>query len=228
MRQTPESQSQTAYLALERKIIMLEIEPGAVLSEAAIIDLSGVGRTPAREALQRLSLEGLVEIRPRAGIRIAEIRPDDFSNVLEVRRSLEPRLALLSTRFATGAQRRRVEECRDEMTSALDRRDLAAFLEADKAFDTAMGGACPNPYLAATLRPLQSHSRRFWYRFFADSGLEAAVACHRLVMDRFIAGDAEAAADGMMALIEDMQKRALSLRHDPVLDGDFPGVSSGE
>lgn len=216
---TPESQSQTAYLALERKIIMLEIEPGAVLSEASIIGLSGVGRTPAREALQRLALEGLVEIRPRAGIRITEIRPDDFSNVLEVRRVLEPRLALLSTRFATGPQRRRVEECRDEMDRALERRDLSAFLEADKAFDTAMGGACPNPYLAATLRPLQSHSRRFWFRFFADTGLEGAVAYHRAVMDGFIAGDAEAAADGMLVLIEDMQRRALGLRHEPSLGG---------
>src|SRR5690606_19602712 len=156
---------------------------GAILSEAAIIDLSGVGRTPAREALQRLALEGLVEIRPRAGIRIAEIRPDDFSNVLEVRRVLEPRLTLLSTRFATGQQRRRVDGCREEMGRSLERRDLSAFLEADKAFDTAMGGACPYPYLAATLRPLQAHSRRFWYRFFADTGLEASVASHRAVMD---------------------------------------------
>lgn len=220
MQQTPESQSQAAYLALERKIIMLEIEPGAVFSEAAVIELSGVGRTPAREALQRLALEGLVEIRPRAGIRITEIRPDDFSNVLEVRRVLEPRLALLSTRFATGPQRRRVEECRDEMGRALEHRDQTAFLEADKAFDTAMGSACPNPYLAATLRPLQSHSRRFWYRFFADSGLEASVANHRAVMDRFVDGDAEAAADAMMVLIENMQKRALGLRHDPSLGGD--------
>ncbi|WMT87686.1 GntR family transcriptional regulator [Pelagibacterium sp. 26DY04] len=220
MRHTPESQSQTAYLALERKIIMLEIEPGAIVSEAAIIELSGVGRTPAREALQRLSLEGLVEIRPRAGIRIAEIRPDDFSNVLEVRRVLEPRLTLLSTRFATGPQRRRVEECREEMALALERRDTGAFLEADKAFDTAMGNACPNPYLAATLRPLQSHSRRFWYRFFADTGLESSVAAHRQVMDEFIKGDAEAAAEGMAALIEAMQKSALSLRNAPAFSPD--------
>ncbi|WMT91544.1 GntR family transcriptional regulator [Pelagibacterium sp. H642] len=220
MRHTPESQSQTAYLALERKIIMLEIEPGAVVSEAAIIELSGVGRTPAREALQRLSLEGLVEIRPRAGIRIAEIRPDDFSNVLEVRRVLEPRLALLSTRFATGPQRRRVEECREAMDRALARRETGAFLEADKAFDTAMGNACPNPYLAATLRPLQSHSRRFWYRFFADTGLETSVAAHRQVMDEFIKGDAEAAAEGMAALIEAMQKSALSLRNAPAFSPD--------
>ena len=221
MRQTtPESQSQTAYLALERKIIMLEIEPGAVVSEAAVIALAGVGRTPAREALQRLSLEGLVEIRPRAGIRIAEIRPDDFSNVLEVRRVLEPRLALLSTRFATGPQRRRVEECREEMTRALDRRDTSAFLEADKAFDTAMGNACPNPYLAATLRPLQSHSRRFWYWFFADKGLETSVAYHRKVMDEFIEGNAEAAAEGMTALIEEMQRSALGLRNAPAFGAE--------
>ena len=212
----PESQSQTAYLALERKIVMLELEPGAIISEAAIIGLSGVGRTPAREALQRLALEGLVEIRPRAGIRITEIRPDDFSNVLEVRRVLEPSLALLSTRFATSQQRRRVQDCRAEMMQALKARDLSGFLEADKALDTAMGSACPNPYLAATLRPLQSHSRRFWYRFFAESGLQASVDNHCSVMDHFISGNAEAAAEAMASLIEDMQKRALQLRHDPV------------
>ncbi|WIJ25105.1 GntR family transcriptional regulator [Devosia sp. RR2S18] len=214
---TTESHSQLAYLALERKIVMLEIEPGTVVSEASTIELSGVGRTPAREALQRLALEGLVEIRPRAGIRIAEIRPDDFLNVLDVRRMLEPSLALLSTRFATGAQRRRVEECRQEMLHALAHSDTSAFLEADKAFDAALASACPNPYLSATLRPLQSHSRRFWFRFFADTGIEAAVLLHCRVMDHFVKGDAEAASGAMAALIEDMKKKAFSLRHDPVL-----------
>lgn len=210
---SPESQSQTAYLALERMIIMLEVEPGAVLSEAAIIGLSGVGRTPAREAMQRLSLEGLIEIRPRAGIRIAEIRPDDFSNVLEVRQVLEPRLALISTRFATASQRRRVTECRDAMNGALHSRDIAAFLEADKEFDAAMGAACPNPYLASTLRPLQSHSRRFWFRFLADTGLRDSVEAHMPVMSAFAEGDAEAASSAMLALIEDMQTKAHALRH---------------
>ena len=208
----PESQAQAAYLTLERKIIMLEIEPGAVFSESAIIEFAGVGRTPAREAVQRLSLEGLVEIRPRAGVRITEIRADDFLNVLEVRKSLEPRLALLSTRFATPSQRRRVSECQETMSAAALSGDVPSFLEADKAFDAAMGAACPNPYLAATLRPLQSHSRRFWYRFFADTELQVSTDMHDRVMAAFIGADAELAARAMTALIEGMLERAIALR----------------
>jgi DNA-binding GntR family transcriptional regulator len=70
-----ESQTDQAYDVLEEQIVTLRLEPGAVLSENRLADALGFGRTPIREALQRLARESLVAILPRKGILVAEITP---------------------------------------------------------------------------------------------------------------------------------------------------------
>ena len=62
-----------AYRTLERMIVTLELAPGSVATEATLIERVGLGRTPVREALQRLAWEGLVEVRPRAGVAVAPL-----------------------------------------------------------------------------------------------------------------------------------------------------------
>ena len=64
-----------AYRELEELIVTLQLEPNAVLSETALSQDLGIGRTPIREALQRLARDGLVMIRPRKGILVSEINP---------------------------------------------------------------------------------------------------------------------------------------------------------
>lgn len=59
-----ESLAEQAYRVLERSIVTLELEPGAIVNERSLIELTGMGRTPIREAIQRLAWEGLVEVRP--------------------------------------------------------------------------------------------------------------------------------------------------------------------
>ncbi|MEE8122944.1 MAG: GntR family transcriptional regulator, partial [Alphaproteobacteria bacterium] len=64
-----------AYNQLEELVVTLRLEPGAVLSEGVLASELGFGRTPIREALQRLAREGLVVILPRKGILVSEINP---------------------------------------------------------------------------------------------------------------------------------------------------------
>ena len=78
---------------LEEQIVTLKLEPGALLSEQALSAELGIGRTPIREALQRLAREGLVLILPRKGILVSETDPRKQLLVLEVRRELERLLA---------------------------------------------------------------------------------------------------------------------------------------
>src|SRR5690606_13001933 len=75
-----------AYRMLERMIVTLELAPGSVQTEGALIERVGLGRTPVREAIQRLAWEGLIEIRPRAGLGIAPLHQSDWLRVLEARR----------------------------------------------------------------------------------------------------------------------------------------------
>src|SRR5258707_256719 len=86
--ESPETLTDQAYRELEEEIITLRIPPGAVVSEALLSKRFGVGRTPVREALQRLAREGLVVIMPRRGVVVSEIDVSAQLRLLEARRLL--------------------------------------------------------------------------------------------------------------------------------------------
>ena len=79
----------------------LELAPGSVATEGALIERLGLGRTPVREAIQRLAWEGLLEVRPRAGVAIAPLHAGDWLRVLDARRGVEIILARSAARFVT-------------------------------------------------------------------------------------------------------------------------------
>src|SRR5262245_65347722 len=99
-----------AYRELEEQIVTLRLKPGEFLSEYALASSLRIGRTPIREALQRLGREGLVTILPRKGILVAETDPRRQLLVLEVRRELERLLSRLGAQRASEEQRRRFRE----------------------------------------------------------------------------------------------------------------------
>src|SRR5690606_10140162 len=93
--------AQRAYRLLEGQIVRLELTPGVALTEATLIERCGLGRTPVREAIQRLSWEGLVEVRPRVGILIAPLHPGDWMRVMDARACIEIVLARAAARHRT-------------------------------------------------------------------------------------------------------------------------------
>src|SRR3954464_175792 len=83
------SLTERAYAQLEQMIATLELRPGAFVSEAELCERLGLGRTPVREAMQRLAREHLLQIMPRKGCVVSDCRFGDELNVIEVRRPLE-------------------------------------------------------------------------------------------------------------------------------------------
>jgi len=90
-----------AYRELEEMIVTLQLSPGTVLSEQALAVRLKIGRTPIREALQRLARDGLVVIMPRRGIMVSEINLRLQLRLLEVRRELERLMASLAAERAS-------------------------------------------------------------------------------------------------------------------------------
>ena len=86
---SPETLTEQAYRLIEEQVVTLRLKPGDVLSEQMLSATFKIGRTPIREALQRLAREGLVTILPRKGILVSDINPRTQLLVLEVRRELE-------------------------------------------------------------------------------------------------------------------------------------------
>lgn len=196
------SQTFQAYLALEREIVTLRLAPGQLVTEGTLIDKVGLGRTPVREAIQRLEWEGLLEIRPRSGICIAPLNPTDFPKVLEARRGVEIVLAQSAAQFASPEHDEALRTIGHAMSEAAINADVDGFLDADKRFDEVLGEAAANPYAVRLAAPLQTHSRRFWFRLQRPNSLSRAAGRHVALMEAIIARDKELAGIEAAALID--------------------------
>ncbi|MDE2580460.1 MAG: GntR family transcriptional regulator [Rhodospirillales bacterium] len=191
-----------AYLAIEYKIVTLEFRPGSMLTESSINEAVGFGRTPVREAIQRLTLEGLMEVHPRLGVRIATIRPEDYPRAIEPRLTLEPLLARSAARYAGPRERETVAACMHAMLACARHGDILGFLQQDKALDEAISHAAANPFLPRVLAPLQIHSRRFWYHYHGAEGLTDSATGHAAMCKAISAGAPDAAFEAARALMD--------------------------
>jgi DNA-binding GntR family transcriptional regulator len=202
-----------AYRALEEEIVTLRIAPGSVVSEAGLSARLGFGRTPVREALQRLASEGLVQILPRRGIIVTEIDVAAQLRLLEVRREIERLLARSSAHRSTPQIRRRFDALADEMETAAEREDDVAFMRLDRAFNLLLLEAANNEFATAAMRVMNGLARRFWYvhyRLVADMPLTARL--HAAVARAIAAGDpgaAAAASDRLIDYIQDFSRKSI-------------------
>jgi DNA-binding GntR family transcriptional regulator len=165
----PETLTEQAYNRLEEMIVTLSLAPGAVLSEQTLSATLGIGRTPIREALQRLGHEGLVRVLPRKAIIVTDTDPKRQLLVLEVRRELERLLARASAERATEAERLRFRGIAEGMEAAARTSDDIAFLRLDRDLNALLAAAAHNEYAARSMRFLNGHSRRFWYLHYKQA-----------------------------------------------------------
>jgi DNA-binding GntR family transcriptional regulator len=205
-----------AYYRLEEMIVTLELAPGSVLSEQALSSELGIGRTPIREALQRLSREGLVLVLPRKAIIVTETDPKRQLLVLEVRRELERLLARACAERATQAERQRFADIANGMEAAARKNDDIAFMRLDRELNTLLASAAHNEYAARAMRSLNGHSRRFWYLHYKEAA--DLPRCARLHADeaRAIAkgnaARAAAASDKLLDYTESFTRATVAAR----------------
>ena len=201
----PPAQSLTdlAYLQLEELIVTLRLAPGQVVSETELSELTGIGRTPIREALQRLARERLVTILPRRGIIVSEINVKRQLRLLEVRRELERLIARTAARRATDDERTRFKELARDFEKSARTDDDVAFMRTDREFNDLCSSASHNEFAAGAMSLMHSLSRRFWYihyRQAADMPLTAKL--HADIARAIAAGDVNAAAAATDELLD--------------------------
>jgi DNA-binding GntR family transcriptional regulator len=190
--------AELAYAAVRRKILDAEWPPGASVLEGAIALELGLSRTPVREALVRLQQDGLIEIVPRHGMRVAALSPADMREIYQVLGSLEPTaVELLAARAPTRRELAPLSQACDAMARALrgPAPDLAAWAVADEAFHAGLAKLCGNRRLAAMIMMVwdQAHrARMFTLRLRALP--RASTDEHRAVLDAVLAGDPARAA----------------------------------
>ena len=212
----PEMLTDQAYNRLEEMIVTLTLAPGAVLSEQALSAELGIGRTPIREALQRLAIEGLVLVLPRKAIIVTDTDPRKQLLVLEVRREVERLLARCGAERASPAERRRFQTIAEGMESAARTNDDIAFMRLDREMNALLAEAAHNEYATRSMRYLNSHSRRFWYLHYKQAA--DLPKCARLHADeaRAIAkgntARAMAASDKLIDYVESFTRATVGVR----------------
>jgi GntR family transcriptional regulator, rspAB operon transcriptional repressor len=152
-----------AYRSIREKIITCELRPGEALSEGALSQALGIGRTPVHQALDRLMLEGLVDVLPRKGVIVRPLSLDEVVDIIDVRLVNETWCARLVAERATAAEIAALEDNLARFGRAVEDRDLVRLMRLDEAFHLALSGAARNPVLADLLRTLHSRSLRFWF-----------------------------------------------------------------
>src|SRR3954454_23111540 len=205
-----------AYRELEEMIVTLRLLPGTVLSEQALALRLKIGRTPIREALQRLARDGLVVIMPRRGIMVSEINLKLQLRLLEVRRELERLMASLAAERATPEERREFAEVAQAMLAAAAKADDIAFMRLDQRFNILIATAARNEFARRSMGLMNALSRRFWYQHYQEvADLPLAAKLHAAVADAVAQKKVKAAAtasDALIDYIENFARKTLDTR----------------
>ena len=192
-----------AYVALEEMICTLRLEPGEVLSEGALSETLRIGRTPVREALQRLAREGLVTVLPRRGVLVSEFNVKKQLRMLEVRRELERLMARSAAIRATREERERFEVIASAMQESAEAGDDIHFMRLDHEFNVLVSQANRNEFASEAISLMAGLSRRFWFMHHRHAGdLSMIARLHADIARAVAAGDGTAAAAASDALLE--------------------------
>jgi DNA-binding GntR family transcriptional regulator len=202
-----ESQSQQAYRIIEEMIVTLALPPGTKVSEKSLSTKLDIGRTPVREALQRLAYEGTIQILPRSGAVVSRIDIADHFNLIEVRREIERLLVKRAARLADRMTCAIFNELKLRFEVAAKKNSESLFMPADAEFNALLTKAAQNSYATAAIEPLQAETRRFWYLHFQQfhnlgklALLHAAVA--GAIADRNVT-EAARASDRLVDFVEE-------------------------
>jgi DNA-binding GntR family transcriptional regulator len=196
------SLAEQAYELLEEMIITLLLPPGTKLTEAVLIDRTGFGRTPIREALQRLSDVGLIEVAPRRATKVTRVDVGDQLRLLEVRRELDRLIATSAARRRTSYQSSMLSDMATAMRTAAATDDYLLFLRIDQAFNQCVAESAGNRHLLKAISPIHALSRRFWYMHYRPYDLSIAAVGHAEIMEAIVDRDVRRAAEASDALLD--------------------------
>ncbi|MDQ6712843.1 MAG: GntR family transcriptional regulator [Candidatus Dormibacteraeota bacterium] len=187
------SHGERAYLLIRDQIVTLRLAPGSVIEEARLRQDLGLGRTPIREALQRLAHENLVTFVPHRGTFVSDINLTDLHRLTEVRTEMEGYAARLAAERATARERAQMEALMAELRT-IDEADVHNLMRLDQHIHRLVYQATRNAFLQAMLEESFNLSLRIWF-LGLDRGvrLKEAVEEHRQVLDAIVSRDLEKA-----------------------------------
>jgi DNA-binding GntR family transcriptional regulator len=199
-----------AYAGLRDLIVTLRLPPGSALREDELMRDLGLGRTPLREAVKRLALEGLVEVRPRSGTYVTEVEAHDIVHIAEVRAELEAQAARLAAKRMDDDLRAAAGRLDAELVAIEGTTGIGTYMALDERVHRFVWEAASNPYLLDALERLWALSLRIWHLVLERvAALPAAVDEQRALLDALVAGDTRRAGARMREHVQAFEREIL-------------------
>ncbi|MCI7813020.1 MAG: GntR family transcriptional regulator [Lachnospiraceae bacterium] len=195
------------FNTLRQAILTGELKPGERLMEIQLANRLGVSRTPVREAIRKLELEGLVVMIPRKGAVVAEITIKDLEDVLEVRGALEVLAVQNACANITEKQLQELKDAASEFKRALSGGDLVECVQADIKFHEIIYGATNNQRLLQLLNNLREQMYRYRMEYLKDKRMyKTLVDEHDAIRKALKKHDPEKAGNAVRIHIENQRK----------------------
>jgi DNA-binding GntR family transcriptional regulator len=202
------------YADLRAELVSLQRRPGEAVSEAEIALSYGVSRTPVREAILKLSDEGLVEIFPQSGINVSRISIAALPEAIVVRRALEETTTRMTAERATASQILTLHSVVERQREADVAHDRDAFHQADELFHATIAEIAGYPGIWKLILQVKVNVDRFRQLTLPQAGRMAAVISeHERILSAIEAHDADRAAAAMAKHIERLLGDIAALRH---------------
>ena len=203
-----------AYRILKQNIVTLEYAPGRQIIEKDLCNEIGIGRTPVREALQRLASEKLIKIIPRKGIFISDINMWELSRLMEARIMLEGYCIRKVALLVTKGQIQKLRSFFLKAPELVENRKITDLLEIDRKFHMGLIALMDNFFIEEVAAKIYDQLARTWYLSFSRRSQEelmATVKEHLAIVDALESGRAGAAEQAVMTHLKNYQAKVMSI-----------------
>ncbi len=199
------------FNTLRQAILTGELKPGERLMEIHLANRLGVSRTPIREAIRKLELEGLVTMIPRRGAEVAQITEKSMKDVLEVRRTLDALSAELACERISKEEEEALKQACLNFEAAVKTKDTKAIAKADVAIHDIIAAATGNQRLIQLINNLAEQMYRYRFEYIKDASQhERIIEEHRIIYESIVKKDKEAAAEMAKTHIDNQEKAVIA------------------
>ncbi len=208
------SMNHVAYETILDRIINCVYPPGSVLTEEQLVELTGASRTPVREAVQKIQMQGLVKVMPKKGIWVSEITEDGIREIYEIRKIIEPSIIRLHGNAIDA----------DRLRALLDRianrpegvTDYAEDFEVDDELHAMLILASGNAKLISMCDQIFNHIHRLkvFVGLTAQQNVPRSREEHAEIIERILEGDFEKASHSMLSHLSNSESATYEALRD--------------
>jgi len=199
------------FKTLRQGILTGELKPGERLMEIHLANKLGVSRTPIREAIRKLELEGLVTMIPRRGAEVAQITEKSMKDVLEVRKVLDNLSVELACDRITEEEKELLQNACVDFEDAVKTGDFSMIAKTDVAFHDIIVAATRNIRLSQMVNNLAEQMYRYRFEYIKDSSQHSRlVQEHKEICSGIVNGDKEKALEAIEAHIDNQEIAVLN------------------